>query len=226
MRACTRSARWESRCEKLLSPRDNTRGFGPLFRLHPRTGRREMGYVSPSGPAPGAHVTWCRRRAARRQTRRSCGARRRERGPCLRTLGARPRARRQPSPTTEGGDPPRRKSGQARPHAASSAESGHPRRGGASRADGRLRGRFAGRPNDVAANARVSSSAKGIDISRQRLQPSRHRIRCGGHRGPLSTAGAGPALPRMSKSAVADAILSEILRLRAAAGRPVGKVSR
>ena len=38
--------------------------------------------------------------------------------------------------------------------------------------------------------------------------------------------GGNRALPRMTKSAVADAILNEILALRRAAGRPADKASR
>jgi phosphopantothenoylcysteine decarboxylase/phosphopantothenate--cysteine ligase len=87
---------------------------------------------------------------------------------------------------------------------------------------------FAAETNDVAANARAKLEAKGIDllvandVSQAGIgfDAEDNEVllidRWGGTR----------ALPRMSKSAVADAILSEILRLRAAADRTRGKVSR
>jgi phosphopantothenoylcysteine decarboxylase/phosphopantothenate--cysteine ligase len=87
---------------------------------------------------------------------------------------------------------------------------------------------FAAETNDVAANARAKLEAKGIDllvandVSQAGIgfDAEDNEVllidRWGGTR----------ALPRMSKSAVADAILSEILRLRAAADRAAGKVSR
>ena len=87
---------------------------------------------------------------------------------------------------------------------------------------------FAAETNDVAANARAKLEAKGIDllvandVSQAGIgfDAEDNEVllidRWGGTR----------ALPRMSKSAVADAILSEILRLRAAAGRAAGKASR
>lgn len=87
---------------------------------------------------------------------------------------------------------------------------------------------FAAETNDVAANARAKLEAKGIDllvandVSQAGIgfDAEDNEVllidRWGGTR----------ALPRMSKSAVADAILSEILRLRAAANRTAGKVSR
>jgi phosphopantothenoylcysteine decarboxylase/phosphopantothenate--cysteine ligase len=87
---------------------------------------------------------------------------------------------------------------------------------------------FAAETNDVAANARAKLEAKGIDllvandVSQAGIgfDAEDNEVllidRWGGTR----------ALPRMSKSAVADAILSEILRLRGAADRAAGKVSR
>jgi phosphopantothenoylcysteine decarboxylase/phosphopantothenate--cysteine ligase len=87
---------------------------------------------------------------------------------------------------------------------------------------------FAAETNDVAANARAKLEAKGIDllvandVSQAGIgfDAEDNEVllidRWGGTR----------ALPRMSKSAVADAILSEILRLRAAADRARGRVSR
>lgn len=87
---------------------------------------------------------------------------------------------------------------------------------------------FAAETNDVAANARAKLEAKGIDllvandVSQAGIgfDAEDNEVllidRWGGTR----------ALPRMSKSAVADAILSEIVRLRAAADRAAGKVSR
>jgi phosphopantothenoylcysteine decarboxylase/phosphopantothenate--cysteine ligase len=87
---------------------------------------------------------------------------------------------------------------------------------------------FAAETNDVAANARAKLEAKGIDllvandVSQAGIgfDAEDNEVllidRWGGTR----------ALPRMSKSAVADAILSEILRLRAAADRARGTVSR
>ncbi|HEX5815460.1 MAG TPA: bifunctional phosphopantothenoylcysteine decarboxylase/phosphopantothenate--cysteine ligase CoaBC [Methylomirabilota bacterium] len=87
---------------------------------------------------------------------------------------------------------------------------------------------FAAETNDVAANARAKLEAKGIDllvandVSQAGIgfDAEDNEVllidRWGGTR----------ALPRMSKSAVADAILSEILRLRGTADRAAGKVSR
>jgi phosphopantothenoylcysteine decarboxylase/phosphopantothenate--cysteine ligase len=87
---------------------------------------------------------------------------------------------------------------------------------------------FAAETNDVAANARVKLEAKGIDllvandVSQAGIgfDADENEVllidRWGGTR----------SLPRMPKGAVADAILSEIVRLRSAAGRPVGKASR
>jgi phosphopantothenoylcysteine decarboxylase/phosphopantothenate--cysteine ligase len=87
---------------------------------------------------------------------------------------------------------------------------------------------FAAETNDVAANARAKLEAKGIDllvandVSQAGIgfDAEDNEVilidRWGGTR----------PLPRMSKSAVADAILSEILRLRAAAGRAAGQASR
>jgi phosphopantothenoylcysteine decarboxylase/phosphopantothenate--cysteine ligase len=87
---------------------------------------------------------------------------------------------------------------------------------------------FAAETNDVAANARAKLEAKGIDllvandVSQAGIgfDAEDNEVllidRWGGTR----------ALPRMSKSAVADAILSEILRLRGAADRAAGTVSR
>jgi phosphopantothenoylcysteine decarboxylase/phosphopantothenate--cysteine ligase len=80
----------------------------------------------------------------------------------------------------------------------------------------------------VAANARAKLEAKGIDllvandVSQAGIgfDAEDNEVllidRWGGTR----------ALPRMSKSAVADVILSEILRLRAAADRAAGKATR
>src|SRR5881409_931420 len=87
---------------------------------------------------------------------------------------------------------------------------------------------FAAETHDVAANARAKLDAKGIDllvandVSRTGIgfDADDNEVllfdRWGGHR----------ALPRMAKSAVADAILGEILTLRRAAGRTAGKASR
>jgi phosphopantothenoylcysteine decarboxylase / phosphopantothenate---cysteine ligase len=87
---------------------------------------------------------------------------------------------------------------------------------------------FAAETNDVAANARAKLEAKGIDllvandVSQAGIgfDAEDNEVllidRWGGTR----------PLPRMSKSAVADAIFSEILRLRAAEGCPAGKASR
>jgi phosphopantothenoylcysteine decarboxylase/phosphopantothenate--cysteine ligase len=87
---------------------------------------------------------------------------------------------------------------------------------------------FAAETNDVAANARAKLEAKGIDllvandVSQAGIgfDAEDNEVvlidRWGGTR----------PLPRMPKSAVADAILSEILRLRAAAGRAAGQASR
>ena len=87
---------------------------------------------------------------------------------------------------------------------------------------------FAAETHDVAANARAKLEAKGIDllvandVSQAGIgfDAEDNEVmlidRWGGTR----------ALPRMSKGAVADAILSEILRLRAPAGRPAGKATR
>ena len=86
---------------------------------------------------------------------------------------------------------------------------------------------FAAETNDVAANARAKLEAKGIDllvandVSQAGIgfDADDNEVllidRWGGTR----------ALPRMAKSAVADAILSEILALRRA-GRATGKASR
>jgi phosphopantothenoylcysteine decarboxylase/phosphopantothenate--cysteine ligase len=87
---------------------------------------------------------------------------------------------------------------------------------------------FAAETHDVAANARAKLEAKGIDllvandVSQAGIgfDAEDNEVmlidRWGGTR----------ALPRMSKGAVADAILSEILRLRAPAARPAGKATR
>src|SRR5438477_724698 len=87
---------------------------------------------------------------------------------------------------------------------------------------------FAAETNDVAANARAKLDAKGIDllvandVSRAGIgfDADDNEVllidRWGGNRAP----------PRMTKSAVADAILNEILALRRAAGRPADKASR
>ena len=87
---------------------------------------------------------------------------------------------------------------------------------------------FAAETNDVAANARAKLEAKGIDllvandVSQAGIgfDADDNEVllidRWGGTR----------ALPRMSKSAVADAILTEILALRRAAGRAAGKAPR
>ena len=87
---------------------------------------------------------------------------------------------------------------------------------------------FAAETNDVAANARAKLEAKGIDllvandVSQAGIgfDAEDNEVilidRWGGTR----------PLPRMSKSAVADAILSEILRLRAAGGHPASRASR
>lgn len=87
---------------------------------------------------------------------------------------------------------------------------------------------FAAETNDVAANARAKLEAKGIDllvandVSQAGIgfDADDNEVllidRWGGTR----------ALPRMSKSAVADAILTEILALRRAAGRAADKASR
>jgi phosphopantothenoylcysteine decarboxylase / phosphopantothenate---cysteine ligase len=87
---------------------------------------------------------------------------------------------------------------------------------------------FAAETNDVAANARAKLDAKGIDllvandVSQAGIgfDAEDNEVllidRWGGTR----------PLPRMTKSAVADAILSEIVRLRAVAGRAAGKAAR
>jgi phosphopantothenoylcysteine decarboxylase/phosphopantothenate--cysteine ligase len=87
---------------------------------------------------------------------------------------------------------------------------------------------FAAETNDVAANARAKLEAKGIDllvandVSQAGIgfDADDNEVllidRWGGTR----------ALPRMAKSAVADAILSEIVALRSAAGRATGKAPR
>ena len=87
---------------------------------------------------------------------------------------------------------------------------------------------FAAETHDVAANARAKLEAKGIDllvandVSQAGIgfDAEDNEVllidRWGGTR----------ALPRMSKSAVADEILSEIVRLRAAAHRAAGKAAR
>ncbi len=88
---------------------------------------------------------------------------------------------------------------------------------------------FAAETNDVAANARAKLESKGIDllvandVSRREIgfDADDNEVllidRWGGSR----------ALPRMSKAAVADAILSEVLTLRtAAAARASNKASR
>jgi phosphopantothenoylcysteine decarboxylase/phosphopantothenate--cysteine ligase len=87
---------------------------------------------------------------------------------------------------------------------------------------------FAAETNDVAANARVKLEAKGIDllvandVSQAGIgfDADDNEVllidRWGGTR----------PLPRMSKGEVADAILSEIVRLRSVAGRTAGKAPR
>jgi phosphopantothenoylcysteine decarboxylase/phosphopantothenate--cysteine ligase len=87
---------------------------------------------------------------------------------------------------------------------------------------------FAAETNDVAANARAKLEAKGIDllvandVSQAGIgfDAEDNEVvlidRWGGTR----------PLPRMPKSAVADAILSEILRLRAGARRAADRASR
>ena len=87
---------------------------------------------------------------------------------------------------------------------------------------------FAAETNDVVANARAKLEAKGIDllvandVSRRDIgfDAEDNEVllidRWGGNR----------ALPRMAKSAVADAILSEIQALRRAADRAAGKAAR
>ena len=87
---------------------------------------------------------------------------------------------------------------------------------------------FAAETNDVAANARAKLEAKGIDllvandVSQAGIgfDADDNEVllidRWGGNR----------ALPRMTKSAVADAILTEILTLRRAADRVAGKAPR
>ncbi|HXU91453.1 MAG TPA: bifunctional phosphopantothenoylcysteine decarboxylase/phosphopantothenate--cysteine ligase CoaBC [Methylomirabilota bacterium] len=87
---------------------------------------------------------------------------------------------------------------------------------------------FAAETNDVAANARVKLEAKGIDllvandVSQAGIgfDADENEVLL------IDRWGGARSLPRMSKGAVADAILSEIVRLRGAAGRPVGKASR
>jgi phosphopantothenoylcysteine decarboxylase/phosphopantothenate--cysteine ligase len=87
---------------------------------------------------------------------------------------------------------------------------------------------FAAETNDVAANARVKLEAKGIDllvandVSQAGIgfDADENEVLL------IDRWGGARSLPRMSKGAVADAILSEIVRLRSAAGRPVGKASR
>jgi phosphopantothenoylcysteine decarboxylase / phosphopantothenate---cysteine ligase len=87
---------------------------------------------------------------------------------------------------------------------------------------------FAAETNDVAANARAKLDAKGIDllVANDVSQTGIGFDADDNEVLLIDRWGGAHALPRMSKSAVADAILSEILRLRAAVGRPVGKASR
>ena len=87
---------------------------------------------------------------------------------------------------------------------------------------------FAAETNDVAANARAKLDAKGIDllVANDVSQAGIGFDADDNEVLLIDRWGGTNSLPRMSKSAVADAILSEILRLRAAAGRPVGKASR
>lgn len=87
---------------------------------------------------------------------------------------------------------------------------------------------FAAETHDVVAHAKAKLTAKGIDllvandVSQQGIgfEAEDNQVllvdRWGGER----------ALPRMSKSAVADAILSEVLRLRAAAATARDRVQR
>jgi phosphopantothenoylcysteine decarboxylase/phosphopantothenate--cysteine ligase len=87
---------------------------------------------------------------------------------------------------------------------------------------------FAAETHEVAANARMKLASKGIDLLVAN-DVSQHGIgfdaednqvllidRWGGER----------ALPRMPKTAVADAILSHVLTLRAAAARTTDRVPR
>jgi phosphopantothenoylcysteine decarboxylase / phosphopantothenate---cysteine ligase len=87
---------------------------------------------------------------------------------------------------------------------------------------------FAAETNDVAANARAKLDAKGIDllVANDVSQAGIGFDADDNEVLLIDRWGGTHPLPRMSKSAVADAILSEILRLRAAAGRPVDKASR
>jgi phosphopantothenoylcysteine decarboxylase/phosphopantothenate--cysteine ligase len=87
---------------------------------------------------------------------------------------------------------------------------------------------FAAETNDVAANARAKLDAKGIDLLVAN-DVSQAGIGFDAEDNEvllIDRWGGARALPRMSKSAVADAILSDILRLRTAAGRAAGKVTR
>jgi phosphopantothenoylcysteine decarboxylase/phosphopantothenate--cysteine ligase len=87
---------------------------------------------------------------------------------------------------------------------------------------------FAAETNDVAANARAKLDAKGIDllVANDVSQAGIGFDADDNEVLLIDRWGGARSLPRMSKSAVADAILTEILRLRAAAGRPVGRASR
>ena len=87
---------------------------------------------------------------------------------------------------------------------------------------------FAAETNDVAANARAKLDAKGIDllVANDVSQAGIGFDADDNEVLLIDRWGGARSLPRMSKSAVADAILTEILRLRTAAGRALGKAAR
>jgi phosphopantothenoylcysteine decarboxylase/phosphopantothenate--cysteine ligase len=99
---------------------------------------------------------------------------------------------------------------------------------GAERRSGAFVVGFAAETHDVAARARAKLERKGIDllVANDVSQAGIGFDADDNEVLLIDRWGGARALPRMSKGAVADAILSEIVRLRAAAGRPVGKASR
>jgi phosphopantothenoylcysteine decarboxylase/phosphopantothenate--cysteine ligase len=87
---------------------------------------------------------------------------------------------------------------------------------------------FAAETHDVAANAQAKLEAKGVDLLVVN-DVSQHGIGFDAEDNEvvlIDRWGGTRPLPRMPKSAVADAILSEILRLRAGARRAADRASR